>query len=142
VGWWAVDIMGGDTPLDFEDTMFELQEIEKFPEEGDRNVLRPDGFTPEVISDYLKQAKSWGNLDIGLQVLGHMMMEVGAPMSEDVKKAVLLGCDNDEWAREDSERLAEIDKFRNVVARYDSTGPVELETKGLMQTIFEGEQKN
>ena len=53
MGWWSTDIMGGDTPLDFEDEIFGICGVEKFPESGGRADLTAENLTmhlSEIIS--------------------------------------------------------------------------------------------
>jgi hypothetical protein len=44
MGWWSTSIMGGDTPLDFEDEFFHACNVEKFPEEGGKAELSKDSY--------------------------------------------------------------------------------------------------
>jgi hypothetical protein len=51
MGWWSYDIMGGDTPLDYESFIYEILKVEKFPEGTDEiNLL-----TKEQLEEHQKK---------------------------------------------------------------------------------------
>lgn len=64
MGWWSKDIMGGDTPLDWEDEFYGICEVEKWPEgkrgggfgkklsfcNKPRNVFQPRGLVLYLLS--------------------------------------------------------------------------------------------
>ena len=60
MGWWSKDIMGGDSPLDVEGKIFEICNVEQFPEDDSVGKLTKKDFEKNlakrigVINAYLK----------------------------------------------------------------------------------------
>ena len=141
MGWWSEDIMGGDTPLDLEAFIYDALEIEH---DGEIKI-------PKEVFDYHKIIKHLNDRDgdnywlegdtgnIFHQVLGVMMMEVGAPISKPLKAMMITAAKNDEWANNGSlEREERMDRFIYNINHYVGS-PIETKAKGLMETIFDGE---
>jgi len=43
MGWWSTDIMGGDSPLDVKDEIFEICEVEEFDDnDGHTDLTKED----------------------------------------------------------------------------------------------------
>lgn len=132
MGWWAKEIMSGDFPLDVEDEIFDILQIEKYPEDPHpKNLIRD---TLNEMLPVILQNKYIVQDEIGMQVLGHTIITHGAEMPEEVKKLVLEACDNDEWSREDDERKSIVQAFKEQVQNY--TGKkVAIKRTGLFEKI-------
>jgi hypothetical protein len=142
MGWWSTTIMGGDTPLDYEDLIYDICGVEKWPE-GLKNmgVIDKDLFEmklPRILEEYstLKNTRMTDHVAIAYQVLGAMMMERGFRMHDDLKKTILDASATDEWADQDDDRRKNVDGFEEAIKKYDGT-PIKLKSKGLFEVIAE-----
>jgi hypothetical protein len=137
MGWWSVDILGGDTPLDFEDTFFDIAGIEEFPDSGGQNSITKKALEKsyDKMAVFVKE-NIWGDGNIGWQVLAVTCMKVGfiPPVTDlaEMKQA----CVNDEWAQEDEERKEVIDGLLKALNQYDGT-PIKIKSKGLFEVMAE-----
>jgi len=138
MGWWSTDILGGDTPLDFEDTYYDICGVEKFPETGKMNELTKQDLETNLnkILDFL-DADKWGESNIGYQVLAVLMLKAGAHISGDLQDFMMQACENDEWAQEDTERKVATTGLFNALAAYDNQIPIEIRSRGLFEVMNE-----
>ena len=142
MGWWSTDIMGGDTPLDYKDEIFEICGVEQFPDEGPTGELTKEHFAKhldKIINDVITPAVNndyYDRFAIACQVLGVLMMKCGADIDEDLKKRIIIGSKTDSWANEDDDRRISVDGFNKAIEAYDGT-PIEIKSKGLFQVIAE-----
>jgi len=124
MGWWSATIMGGDTPLDLEAKIYAMLGIEMYTKKTDKKRKIPKAkFEKEqnrVVKEILNLEEGWDSTTVGMQVLGTMMMEVGAKMSDNNKKLILNGAKNDEWAKTSSERKEYIKAFISTVKSYNN----------------------
>lgn len=135
MGWWSTGILGGDTPYDFKDEIYEICEVEEFDDSTVHHKIPKKTFAdklPEILeyieaSDYDKE--------IGYQVLGVMMMEVGAEIGPELKEKMILAAQEDVWAQEDEERKAVMEQFVQSLRSYESSTPIVIRTPGLFETI-------
>ena len=137
MGWWSTDIMGGDTPLDFEDAIYDICKIDKFPEEGGiANVpaVILEEKLDEIISMIDADTYSAG---IGYQVLAVLMMKAGATIPVEIKDEMIESCHQDEWADEDDERQTSINGLLEALALYDNKTPIIIKSKGLFEVMVE-----
>lgn len=115
MGSWSYDIMGGDNALDIKSNIFEICDIEEFPESGDAEIPK-DIFLSnidKITSEYKNcEEKEW------LLVLGHMLMESNIEINDKLKKQICKAAKQDEWAEDDSERKKVIDKFILDIKKY------------------------
>lgn len=120
MGWWSTNIMGGDTPLDFEDEFFGICKVEMFPEPGKRNELSKEDFVNHLdeMLAYIHKDKSAYN--IGYQVLAVSMLKAGAFISADLQDFMMQACENDEWAQESDERKIATNGLFKALASYDN----------------------
>lgn len=141
MGWWSTDIIGGDAPLDFEDAIYNICGIDKFPEEGGK--ARISAATLEENLDEIVAMIDEDTYDngIGYQVLGVMMMESGAEISPDLRFEITRSCTEDEWAKEDEDRQTSILGLLGALDAYDNKTPIIIKSKGLFEMIAEGLSK-
>lgn len=134
MGWWAKEIMSGDSPLDVEDEIFGILDLEKYPDDP-----HPEGLIATRLTEKQKilRKNNWIKKDpIGKQVLGYLMITNGAQMDPETKAMALRGCEEDEWSREDEERAKIVQNFREAIENYDGT-PVEFKRTGLFEKIYD-----
>lgn len=133
MGWWSTTIMGGDSPLDVEDGIYEICKAQKWGEgKGKGKIKIPvKNFMdklPQIIS-YIEEERGW-YLEIGYQVLGVMMMEIGAPIPEELKVRILQAAEADEWAKQDEVRRSHCHKFAKTLRDYNGKS-TKIESEGL-----------
>lgn len=137
MGWWSTDIMGGDTPLDFEDEFFGICNVEKFPEGGGMASLTKEDITnhlDEIIASISKEKYDQG---IGYQVLAVIMLKAGAPISSELKFEMVKACQDDEWAQEVEERQVSVLGLINALEAYDNKTPIKIKSRGLFEVMAE-----
>ena len=147
MGWWSEDIMGGDTPLDFQGSIYEKlgsnwqtsrSEKKRVFEQASTETLA--GLIPTIVTQ-------WGcgepgedfhtsETGIGYQVLAVEMMGCGSPISDSLRADMLKWIPLDGWAQEDEDRYSKIQNLLEKLKGYNST-PTTIESKGLMQVYRE-----
>lgn len=138
MGWWSTDIMGGDTPLDFEDTFFDICKVEKFPEGGGMANLSKENLEEnlgEVIS-FLEDNR-WGEQNIGYQVLAVLMMKAGAFIPESLFGKMTDACHLDDWSHEDADREIAVGGLLKAIEAYDNKTPIIVKSRGLFEVMAE-----
>ena len=138
MGSWSTGIMGGDLPYDFKDEIYFICDTQEFEEEPLRRILiDPEKFQEKM--DYILKYIDASEEDRGegYLVLGVMMMESGAKISDDLKEMMIMQAEEDDWARTDASRARVIDQFIESVKSYDNVNRIVLRTPGLFETIGE-----
>ncbi len=154
MGWWSTDIMGGDSPLDWQGALYDKLGIPYFDEEH-TNVGTHDGVSeikPEemntkvqnnliqyILDSTQETYEKYGECDsrsIGMQVLSLMILKSGAKMTKKNKKELTKWVKKDEWASEEFERQEHIDGLVEAINMYDGI-PMKYQGQGLFQKIAE-----
>lgn len=143
MGWWDCGIMGGDTPLDYQNDIHDMLGIghDRRPAAGQ--------LSDSKLRDVIAHAESKGWMQEGPQdepwlfweVLAVIIMEAGAAMPDDIRASAVAaadaelasGCAN--WKRP-GERRERLGEFRRAVEAYDGT-PVFLSETGLLEKMAE-----
>jgi len=155
MGWWSTDLMGGDSPLDWQGALYDKLDIPYFDEDH-TNVGTHDGISeirPKEMSrttqnnliQYILDStessyEKYGECDsrsIGMQVLSLMILKSGAKMTKKNKTELSKWIKLDEWGKENDERKDHIDDLLNAIEKYDGK-PMYYKGKGLFQAIGEG----
>ena len=141
MGWWSTDIIGGDTPMDYEDLFKEIIAD---------NYLTNDDITAEQFEN-MDEVFANGKIEsldlekdyrsIAYQVLAVMAMRVGAKISQKLKILMIGNIKQDEWQYENSERRAVIEDLLDTLATYDARHPVKVTSRGLFEVIFNKDQE-
>jgi len=132
MGWWSEDIMGGDTPLDFEANIYSICGAQMFYENNKilLSHLEISGNMPAIVEMIEREDDP-----IGWQVLAVLGMECGVIFSDAITEKMLQACDEDEWAQENDIRKTRINELKNAITNY--TGElVVINSKGLFDTMF------
>ena len=142
MGWWSTDIMGGDSPLDVKDEIFEICEVEEFDDnDGHTDLTKEDLVNNlEKILEYIRKQENNDYYDeraIAFQVLGVLMMKAGAPISEELKAEILKNSKTDSWAQENEERAQIVNLFHQALEVYDGKHPIEIKSRGLFEVMAE-----
>jgi hypothetical protein len=154
MGWWSTDLMGGDSPLDWQGALYDKLGIPYFDEDH-TNVGTHDGVSEikseemnrtmqnnliqYVLDSTQKSFEKYGECDsrsIGMQVLAIMILKSGAKMTKKNKKELSKWIKLDEWATEDYERKNHIEDLLYTIEKYDGT-PMRYIGKGLFENIAE-----
>jgi hypothetical protein len=135
MGWWSTTIMGGDSPLDFEDAFYGICDAEKW--DGNKQVPIPAKtlaiHLPKIL-DYIQECEGW-DLQMGYQVLGVMLMKSGCPIPRELKDKIVWAAENDEWAQGDGERMRHCQKFAKQIQSYEGS-PTKVDQEGLFEVFL------
>lgn len=136
--------IGGDSPLDFEDDIFGICVVNKFPEDFNLGEDKPVELTkkdfemhlPKILEHLRKQENDefYDEFAIGFQVLGVLMMKCGAPISDELKAEIIQASETDSWAKEDAERKTIVDGFHEAIRSYNGK-PIIIRSRGLFEVI-------
>lgn len=122
MGWWSKNIMGGDTPWDFEDIIYSVCGLEKWPAnhpKGDPEAVIPKETFDSNMDSIIKAIEDYKtDQEIGFQVLGYLAMKFGATLSDELRKRIMESCDKDEWAKEDPKRETIILRLKKHIKNY------------------------
>jgi len=138
MGWWSETVMGGDTPLDVEGTIYNDLGI-KGPYEDVPLLIRKNAFI-EHAKQLTCLVTPYGN--IGAQVLGLIAMELGVPRNSNYIENILQDAKHsaiyDEWALENlnGERRKCMVAFVKVIDNYTGN-PTQIESKSLFDVMEE-----
>ena len=140
MGWWSCDIMGGDSPLDIVDCIFQVAEGNE-----DDLWINPENFDLEKLLKHVKE--NWSFLlegddrNIFFQVLGVLMMKSCVPIPDHLKKEMINAANKDEWANDPDEnnedRKEVLNNFIKTLNIYDGTKPIIINSKGLFEVMAE-----
>ena len=138
MGWWSVDILGGDTPLDYLGEISDMIGVESLYTESDIPGVKEKlaGLIPKVIDGTLfdsDEYKYW----IGYQVFAVKLLEYGVSLDDDVKEILISHIEQDEW--QDAERVKVIDNLISEIKKYNGE-IVKINSKGLFEVIGEAIQ--
>jgi hypothetical protein len=145
MGWWDHGIMGGDTPYDVAGTLEDFLGVKL------QNGHMCDCWTDKEQEVWRKafNRKSWtklkakaiwassGDEEVGVQVLGFMMMCCGAKLHNKAKNDIRNACLHDEWAQEDDQRKAIMFEMLDAVSRYNNE-PMTITQHGLLEKMCGG----
>jgi len=137
MGWWSTDILGGDTPLDYEE---DIKEIISGGYLTDKDITAEQFENMDEVFvnnkiDTIAQTKD--EKSIAYQVLAVIGMRVGARISMQLKILMLSHIRQDEWQHEDYDRRVIIENLMNTLKTYDGTAPVKINSKGLLEVYAE-----
>ena len=138
MGCWSTDILGGDTPMDFEDEIYDICKVEKFKGEKINNI--PSEILEKNMVSIMEMINEYDGDDewnIGYQVLAVLMLASGSPIRVDLKSNMIKACNDDEWSNDDSERRQKVNALKEAINKYDGKTPIVITSKGLFQTIAE-----
>jgi hypothetical protein len=137
MGWWSTTIMGGDSPLDFEDAFYGICQFEKW--DDSKQVPIPAevlmSHLPQIL-DRIEENRDWKwELQIGYQVLGVMLMKAGCEISPGLKGKIIQSALEDEWAQGDGERMRHCQKFAKQIQSYEGS-PTKVDQEGLFEVFL------
>jgi len=146
MGWWSTGIMGGDTPWDVAGTLEVELGVAKEDDYENHCGHVPDQWNDIERENWRKAFNkvSWAKLkklvsfadEVGIQVLGLMIMSCGAKITKQAEKDIVRACKMDEWAMDDWERREEMRRLKDMVIEYNNT-PTTIPQKTLMDRFAE-----
>jgi len=140
MGWWDSGIMGGDTPLDYQNVIHDILGIGY--DENLTSAQLPDPKLRDIISH--AESSGWLEFEpwIFWEVLAAILMGAGAAMPDDIRANAVSAVDSeiasdaiDNW-KKPAERRARLSELRQAVEAYDGT-PVTLNETGLLEKMDE-----
>ena len=138
MGWWSTDILGGDTPLDWEE---DIKEIISggYLTNNDVTAEQFENMDEVFVNNKIGSIAQLRMYDksIAYQVLAVIGMRGGAGISMQLKILMLSHIRQDEWQHEDEDRRAVIENLMNTLKTYDGTVPVKINSKGLLEVYAE-----
>lgn len=149
MGWWSVDVLGGDTPLDNIASMEKVIGVgrvypvsESYWEENHlgASVKTAIESNLEKLSEWCKPTSGEIKYDdkegpmIRLQVLGVVAMAAGAKIPAALKKQIVSAARNDPWAQEDGSRREAMDNLVFTINAYQGK-PVFVNSRGLFEMM-------
>lgn len=144
MGWWGFNVMEGDPPLDCKHvievallghpagTVEDTDEAYLRDLETARLMLKHPANVEKALRTPLQDKNV--EPEVYIQVLGHMVMEAGGPISS-FKDLLLGACEGDLLALEYPERKVAIEAFANQVRNYVDGTPCLFPDRGLFATI-------
>jgi hypothetical protein len=135
MGWWSTDILGGDTPLDFEDAIYGICETDKFPEGGGIASLTRQSIETSLGEIVSMIEDAGDDANIGYQVLAVLMLKAGAAIPESLFSRMEDACHTDEWAQENEERRETVQGLLGALQAYDNSTPIVIRSRGLFEVI-------
>jgi hypothetical protein len=134
MGWWSTDIMGGDSPLDFEDEFYDIAGVNKFPESGGMTKLNKESVEKNFDKFVSVVKKCDYEPEVGWQVLAVTAIGAGAKIPVVAMAEMKRACVNDSWAKENDDRKKSVESLLDVLNEYNGT-PIIITSKGLFEVI-------
>lgn len=134
MGWWSEAVMGGDVPMDWEGDISDYVG-------GHFNADEGHVYTREQLEANLLDVVGMIEADkydpeIGLQVLGVMVMKVGAAIPDEVRDKILKAAEDDRWAAEDDrKRKAHLRDFIKRVRAHKPGSTSEVPSPSLLDQV-------
>lgn len=137
MGWWSKDILGGDTPLDYQEDILNIISG-GYLTERDVTAEQFENMDEVFVNgkiDSIAQTKD--EKSIAYQVLAVIGMRVGAKISIKLKTLMASHIRQDEWKNEDNDRRVIIGNLMDALYNYDGTTPVKINSQGLLEVYAE-----
>lgn len=139
MGWWSATVLGGDGPLDWHGDLCDVMGVEMTDEgEGYYGYA----YTRELVEKHMGammnkvESETWEPA-IGWQVLGAIVLKVGATIPDGLKVAVIQATKDDEWAKEgDAERIRWMDELAQAIEKAPPGKRIDLSQEGLLGQIL------
>lgn len=132
MGWWGTGIMEGDSPLDFQG---EIQDFINGEDGAEPNKEQLEHHQAALV-DFIKNHQWVEDREIGLEVLGYLMITKGAKMHVQTKFAILGAISKDISWNGDVEREKELKRFQAVIENYVDKA-VDYDSVSLLEIVTE-----
>jgi hypothetical protein len=139
MGWWSKTVMGGDEPWDWESDFAHVMGV------GFDKDTRRYAYTRPLVEEHLHAlltrieqfSRPW-NVHIAHQVLGVVIMNVGADAPPELREGIAMAAERDEWAEEDEERRGYMTELAAKIRAHKAGEIVTLKREYLMDKIHDG----
>lgn len=144
MGWWNTTIYGGDAPLDWRENIYNKLGIEEYGEKDNLNPV-PVDILSEKINEITEMISSCDtdedDKNIGYQVLGAIILHSGFDLesNQNLKSLIINAIENDEYARDDSERQIVMKNFNKQINEYNPSEPVDITAINVYEAIDDGD---
>lgn len=139
MGWWSTDIMGGDSPLDWEDSFYSICKVKKWPDDSSEMAQIPkealQAHVEKIVEEIEEVRETWDK-QVAYQALAVVMMRSGCEIEENLKANMICAAHLDEWAEEDEDRRKACNDLIQKLKDYQGT-PTEVRSKGLFEVLGE-----
>ena len=98
MGWWSCTVLGGDPALDAHDALCDIMKVNIDKESYNRGIV--EEYMGEMYSQVMSDPS---DRKIALQVLGVIILQVGASVSDEIKKSIIDAAITDDWANDKNE---------------------------------------
>jgi hypothetical protein len=142
MGWWNTTIYGGDAPLDWRENIYNKLGIEEYGEKDKLNPV-PVKVLSEKIDEIMEMISNSqtdeDDKNIGYQVLGAIIIHSGLDLesNQNLKDVIISAIENDEYARDDSERRIVMKNFKKQINEYNPSEPVDITAVNVYEAIEE-----
>ena len=140
MGWWSTSIMGGDSPLDFEDEFYGIAGVDKYPERGTRNELSKEVVEKNFDKFVSVVKKCDYEPEVGWQVLAVVALSAGIDIPVSAMAEMKHACMNDPWAKENDSRKRSVESLLDALNNYNGT-PIIITSKGLLEVFNDTNKK-
>ena len=148
MGWWSCTVLGGDTPLDYLGVLAEDVFGAKRNEDMTGDCYYGHCYTRELLESKLDEAVEYLENDeysesyVGFQVLGAMLLEVGANIPEAVRDRIIKAAKDDEWAKSGhEERIFFMQDLIDKLQAHEAGQETELAHEGLWEKLRDNLRK-
>ena len=137
MGSWSVDILGGDTPLDYLDEISEKIGVKSLYVNKDESVesvrAKLEQLIPEIDAETIFDSDSYEHW-IGYQVLAVKLLEYGVILSDKTKEVLISHIEQDDW--DEIERVEKVNELIESVKNH-GTEPTKVKSRGLFEVLAE-----
>lgn len=142
MGWWNTNVYGGDAPLDWRENIYNKFGIEEYGEKDKLNPVPVDILSKKIdeITEMISSCDTdEGDKNIGYQVLGAIIIHSGFDLesNQNLKSIIISAIENDEYARDDSERRIVMKNFKKQINEYNPSEPVDITSVNVYEAVEE-----
>ena len=140
MGWWNTTIYGGDAPLDWRENIYNKLGVEEYGEKEKLNPVPVDVLSEKIneITEMISNSDTdEDDKNIGYQVLAAIIIHSGLDLDSNMslKEAIINAIENDEYARDDSERRIVMKNFKKQINDYNPSEPVDITSVNVYEAI-------
>lgn len=144
MGWWSTNVYGGDSPLDWRENIYNKLGIEEYGEKDKVNQVPVDVLSEkidEITEMILISDADEDDKNIGYQVLAAIILHSGFDLesNQNLKNTIISAIENDEYAREDSERRIVMKNFLKQINEYNPNEPVDITSVNVYEAVDDGD---
>lgn len=140
MGWWNTNVYGGDSPLDWRENIYNKLGVEEYGEKDKLNPVPVDILSEkidEITEMILSSDTDENDKNIGYQVLAAVILHSGFDLesNQSLKSIIISAIEDDEYAREDSERRIVMKNFLKQINEYNPSEPVDITSVNVYESV-------